>query len=145
SYRRRMPLDPFAPAGTAPAGSRFDNVAASHEGVHVPGGAPLWSESWYLDFVDPDRGVAGYVRLGLQPNQGMAWFWACLVGPGRPLVTVIDHEIRPPARGLEIRTEGLWASYVVETPLDHVSVGVEAFAISTGDPTDVYGDLRGDR
>ncbi|NLD78308.1 MAG: hypothetical protein GX643_16770 [Acidimicrobiales bacterium] len=140
-----MSFDPFAPADGAAPGVRFDNVGAHHEDPHPKGDGALWSESWYLDFVDPDRGVAGYVRLGLQPNQGVAWYWACLVGPDRPLVTVIDNEIRPPARGLEIRTEGLWANYTVETALDHVSVGVEAFAISTSDPTDVYGGLRGDR
>jgi hypothetical protein len=117
------------------------------EGRHVPGPEPLWSESWYLDFFDPERGVGGYVRLGLYPNLGTAWYWACVVGPDRQLVTVIDHEVRvPPAPSLEIRTEGLWADYTVETPLDHVTVGVEAFAVGVDDPAEVYrGELRGDR
>jgi hypothetical protein len=135
--------DPFA--FDAPASHRFDGLGPAAEASHEPGPEPLWAESWYLDFVDEARQVAGYVRVGLYPNQGVAWYWACLVGRDRPLVTVIDHDIRPPARGLEIRTEGLWCSYVVETPLDHVSVGVEAFALETDDPTDVYGGLRGDR
>mgnify|MGYP000888719560 CR=1 FL=1 len=86
-----MSFDPFAPADGAAPGVRFDNVGAHHEDPHPKGDGALWSESWYLDFVDPDRGVAGYVRLGLQPNQGVAWYWACLVGPDRPLVTVIDN------------------------------------------------------
>lgn len=69
-----------------------------------------------------------------------------MVGPDRQLVTVIDHEVPiPKGRSHEIRTEGLWADYTVETPLDHVSVGVEAFAVGVDDPADVYGDLRGDR
>ncbi len=140
-----MALDPFVGGAVVPRGFRFGNVTPEHDAPHPPGPEPLWAESWYLDFVDPDRDVAGYVRLGHYPHLGVVWYWACLVGPGRPLVTVIDHEVRPPARGLEIRTEGLWASYTVETPLDHVSVGVEAFAISTPDPADVYGGLRGDR
>jgi len=118
------------------------------EGGHLPVGDPdpHWSESYYLDFFDPERGVAGYVRLGLLRNQGKAWYWACLVGPDRPLVTVIDHDValpRDPSR--EIRTEGLWADYTVETPLDHVTVGVEAFAVALDDPADTYGDLRGER
>ena len=37
-------------------------------------------------------------ELGLYPNQGIAWYWACVVGDGRPLVTVVDHDIPPPRR-----------------------------------------------
>lgn len=140
-----MTDDPFAPAGSVPTGHRFDKVPAVAESPHRPGPEPLWGESWYLDFFDPGAGMGGYVRLGLYPNLGVAWYWACVVGPDRPLVTVIDHEVKPPARGLELRTEGLWSSYTVETPYDHVSVGVEAFAIETTEPSDVYGGLRGDR
>lgn len=131
--------DPSSATPAAPA-------AASDEDRHTATDELLWNESWYLDFVDPLREVAGYVRLGLYPNLGRAWYWACVVGPGRQLVTVIDHEVPlPPARSHEIRTEGLWADYTVETPLDHVSVGVEAFAVGVDDPAQVYGDLRGDR
>lgn len=121
-------------------------VDAADEKRHAIGPDAGWNESWCLDFVDPDRGVAGYVRLGLYPRSGRAWYWACLVGPGRPLVTVIDDDVPlPPGRSLEIRTEGLWADMTVETPLDHVTVGVEAFAVGVDDPAEVYGELRGDR
>lgn len=125
--------------------SEFD-VAESDEARHPWGDDPLWSESYYLDFFDPELGVAGYVRLGLCHGLGRAWYWACVVGPDRPLVTVIDHDLALPRDGsLEVRGEGLWADYTVETPLDHVTVGVEAFAVGVDDPAEVYGDLRGDR
>lgn len=122
----------------------------AHEGderPHPRGPEPLWGESWYLDVIDPDRGAAAYARLGWYPNQRRAWYWACVVGPDRPLVTVIDHDIVLAASpSLEIRTEGLWADYTVETPLDHVTVGVEAFAVGVDDPAAVLkGNLRGDR
>ncbi|MCU1355142.1 MAG: hypothetical protein JWM89_560 [Acidimicrobiales bacterium] len=121
-------------------------AVAIDEARHTPTDEPLWNESWYLDFFDVERGIGGYVRLGLYPNLGRAWYWACVVGPGRPLVTVIDHEIAVPrAPSFEIRTDGLWADCTVETPLDHVSIGLEAFAVGVDDPTEVYGDLRGDR
>jgi hypothetical protein len=121
-------------------------AAPDDEQRHEPTGEELWSESWYLDFVDPERGIGGYVRLGLYPGLRTAWYWACVVGPDRPLVTVIDHDVAiPSGRSHEIRTEGLWADYTVETALDHVSVGLEAFAVGTDDPAEVYGDLRGDR
>ena len=105
------------------------------EARHQPGDEPLWAESWYLDFVDADNAIAGYVRLSIQPELGRAWYWACVVGPDRPLVTVIDHDVALPREGAhEIRSEGLWADYTVETPLDHVSVGLEAFAVGVDDP-----------
>jgi len=120
-------------------------AAAVDERRHEAEGDTYWGESWYLDFTDEAGELGGYVRLGLYPNLGVAWYWACVVGEGRPLVTVIDHEVPIPGPDLEVRTEGLWASYVVETPLDHVSVGVEAFAVALDDPADTYRDLRGER
>jgi len=121
-------------------------ATAPDEHRHPAGDEPLWSESYYLDFVDPDRGVGGYVRLGILPNLGRSWYWACVVGPDRPLVTVIDHDVPlPTGGGTEIRHEGLWAAYTVETALEHVSVGVEAFGVALDDPAEAYRSLRGDR
>lgn len=121
-------------------------LTSADERAHPPGDQRRWGESWYFDFSDRAGTLGGYVRLGLYPNLGVAWYWACLVGVGRPLVTVIDHDVplpRPPR--LEIRSEGLWATHTVETPADHVSLGCEAFAVAVDDPADVYRDLRGDR
>ena len=127
-----------------PAG-RSSSTAAD-ERAHPPGDERLWGESWYFDFTDREGTLGGYVRLGLYPNLGVAWYWACLVGEGRPLVTVIDHEVAlPKAPSLEIRADGLWADHTVETPFDHMTLGCEAFAIGVDDPAEVYGDLRGDR
>jgi hypothetical protein len=121
-------------------------VPPSDEGRHAPGPEPLWNESWYFDWSQPDGSLGGYVRLGLYPNLGTAWYWACVVGEGRPLVTVIDHEVPLPVAGLDVRTEGLWAAHNLETPLDHWSLGCEAFAVGIDDPAEVYGpELRGDR
>jgi len=120
--------------------------AAADEGRHPPEGDELWNESWYFDFTTADGSLGGYVRLGLYPNLGVAWLWACLVGADRPLVTVIDHEVPlPRATGLELRTEGLWADLVCETPLEHWTVGLEAFGVALEDPAEVYGTGRGDR
>lgn len=120
-------------------------LPATDEGRHTPGPEPLWNESWYFDWSQPDGSLGGYVRLGLYPNLGVAWYWACLVGEGRPLVTVIDHEVPLPTTGLELRSEGLWAAHNVETPFEHWSLGCEAFAVGVDDAAEVYGDLRGDR
>ncbi|MFM7068147.1 MAG: hypothetical protein ACKOYM_01685 [Actinomycetes bacterium] len=108
---------------------------------------PLWNESYYFDFFAPDLSVGGYVRLGLVPGEGVAWYWACLVGPNRPLVVVTDHTVPLPssAGSLEVRSDGLWADHAVETPLDHFSINLEAFALALDDPVQMYGSPRGDR
>ncbi|MGV3760717.1 MAG: DUF7065 domain-containing protein, partial [Actinomycetota bacterium] len=124
----------------------IEGLAPGDELAHEPGEERLWGESWYFDFATREGDLGGYVRLGLYPNLGVAWYWACLVGEGRPLVTVIDHEVPlPKAPSLEVRAEGLWADHTVETPFEHMTLGCEAFAVAVDDPKEVYGDLRGDR
>jgi hypothetical protein len=119
---------------------------ARHEGRHPPGEEPLWGESWYFDFASPDGDLGGYVRLGLYPNLGVAWYWAYLVGTDRPLVAVRDHDVAlPRGRTLEVRAEGLWSAINCETPNEHWSIGLEAFGVGMDDPADAYRGERGDR
>lgn len=115
------------------------------EQPHSPGVDPEWAEWWYFDFAAPaepaaagDPALVGCVRLCLLPNQGVARYWASLVGEGRPLVVVHDDEV-PLARrrSLEIRTEGLWADHVVEAPFEQVGVGCEAFGLRLDSPADL--------
>ncbi len=110
----------------------------------------LWNESYYLDWFSPDLSVGGYVRIGFYPNvgdTGAVWYWACLVGEDRPLVTVIDHEVAMPRSqdSMEVRGEGLWADHTIESANEHMSVNLEAFGLALDDPAAVYGDPRGDR
>jgi hypothetical protein len=115
------------------------------EGRHRPGSDALWGESWYFDFVAPDGSLGGYVRLGFYPNLGVSWYWACVVGPDRQPVIVVDHEVAIPRSGLEVRADGLWADHNCETPLDHWSLGLEAFGVMLDDPTDAYRGMLGER
>jgi hypothetical protein len=136
------PASPTSPAGPPPG------LTAGDERHHAPDGQAWWNESWYFDFATTDGSLGGYVRLGLYPNHGAAWYWACLVGEGRPLVLVVDHDIAPPRAGsLEVRADGLWADHTVEVPFDHMTLGCEAFALGVDDPAAVYGPgaARGDR
>ncbi len=120
-------------------------IQAVDEGRHRPWGGPGWEESWYLDFVAADGSLAGYVRLALRPADGQAWFWAGVVGGGPPLVSVRDHEVPlPSGAGLEVRASGLWTEFVCETPLDHWSVGLEAFGVALDDPLEAWRAERGD-
>jgi hypothetical protein len=57
----------------------------------------------------------------------------------------VETEVPLPRRALELRSSGLWADHIAETPLEHWSVGLEAFAVRLEQPTDVFADFRGER
>jgi hypothetical protein len=99
----------------------------------------------WFDFACVDASLGGSVRLMRDLGRGRAAYWACVVGDGRPLVTVRDDDV-PLPRGttLEVRTSGLWSAIHVETPGEHWSVGLEAFALALDDPYDAWADERGD-
>lgn len=121
-------------------------MTAADEGRHRPGADPSWEEAWDFDFTTATGDLGGYLRLALHPSGGVVWFWAALVGRHRPLVTVVDHDVAPPrGPGLDLRGEGLWADPVCETPLEHWTVGLEAFGVALDDPTEAYRSVRGDR
>jgi hypothetical protein len=107
---------------------------------------PHWEESWSFELWLDDGSLGAAVRLALRPHEGRAWYWAHLVGSRRPVVAVRDHDVPlPRGRPLEVRSEGLWAEVVCETPLDHWSMGLEAFGVALDDPTEAYRGERGDR
>lgn len=112
-----------------------------------PGTDPFWADAWEIDFTAelPSGGpaVGGFVRLALLPNQGIAWWWTSLLTPR--LVAVRDHEVPLPRVGLEVRADGLWGEFVCETPLEHWSVGLEAFGLGYDDMADAWGDEWGER
>lgn len=91
--------------------------------------------AYALEFARAD-GTGGFVRLELRPAEGVAWYWAYLVGPLTGLVVVRDHEVPLPRAGLEVRADGLWAELICETPDEHWSVGLEAFGLRLDEPTD---------
>lgn len=121
--------------------------APSDEARHQPTDEPLWNESYYLDWFSEDGDLGGYLRVGFYPNLNTVWYWACLVGRDRPLVTVVAHDVPMPtsATSLEVRASGLWSDLVVETPLDHMTANLEAFGVQVDDPAEMYGAARGDR
>lgn len=102
-------------------------------------------ELFALDFFTGDGSLAGFLGLAFHP--GAAWYWAALVGDGRPYLLVRDAEVAPPRSpaSMEIRAEGLWADTTCETPFDHWSYGLEAFGVSMDDPDEALGAERGDR
>ena len=120
-------------------------VDRADERRHVPGTAASWEEAYAFDFAVADGSLGGYVRLAIRPGDGRAWYWAALVERGSPTVLVRDHDVDlPPERSLEVRASGLWADMTCETPLEHWTVGLEAFGVALDDPAEAFGAERGD-
>ena len=108
---------------------------------------PSEREAWLLDFFNTDGSLGGFVGLSFHPDQRTAWYWAALVGGGRPYLLVRDLDVdlpRLPA-SREVRSEALWADLNCETPFEHWSLGLEAFGVAMDDPGEALVTERGER
>lgn len=126
----------------AGAGDRSATPDPAWEGRHA--GQPEW---WAFDFWAPAATLGGFVGLVFHVAPRRAWYWAALVGAGRPYLLVRDLGValpRSPA-SRQVRSDGLWADVNCETPFDHWSLGLEAFAVGMEDPDEALGAERGDR
>ena len=120
--------------------------AAADERAHSPADDPGWAECWTFEFFT-EAGLGGYASVTLLPHRDTAWYWAYVVGDGRGPVAVLDDDVPRPRRAgsLELRTEGLWADHVCETPIEHWTIGNEAFALRFDDPDEALGRQHGER
>jgi hypothetical protein len=104
-------------------------------------------DTWGVDFFQQGttRWLGGFVRL-LRVGE-RCWYWAYLVGSDLGLVVVRDHEVTPPRRDavLDVRADGLWAELVCETPGEHWTIGLEAFAVRLDAPVDALHGEIGER
>jgi hypothetical protein len=113
------------------------------EGRHAPGPEELWNESWYFDAASADGSLGAYVRLGLYPRLGVAWYTAYVVGPERPAVAVVDYAVPLPAgEGLAVATDALRADHACEDPLRRFRVTLDGAGEAYADPAAA---LRGER
>lgn len=62
----------------------------------------------------------------------------------RPIVIAADGIVAP-AAGWELRTSGLWADHNCETPFEHWSYGLEAFALAVDDRAELLERGYGER
>jgi hypothetical protein len=121
-------------------------LSAADEGRHLPGTDALWGESWYHDFAASDGSYGGYLRLGLYPNQDLAWYWVYLVRRGEPLVLVRDHAVPAPAAmdgPIEIASDRVRGSWGPIDPLRKYRITTEGTGIVLANPTDAFHDERG--
>lgn len=120
-------------------------VAAVDEGRHEPGPEQWWNESWYLDFVDAEGTIAGYVRLGLHPNQNVAWWTAAFVGPDRPCVMSTNYALPLPAPdAMTVKDGEVAVECIVDDPLKSFRVVAYAPALSFADASGVYDGSAGE-
>lgn len=118
-----------APANPAPL-----QVDPADEAAHTPDEDPLWSESWYWDFADPGQGIGGWIRLGLMPNQQVAWINALVCGPGIPTVALLDFHAPLPGNPNDLSAAGIQMRHGATDPLRTYRVEVRGAARSHADP-----------
>jgi len=125
---------------------RFTPTAAD-EDRHAPGNEELWAESWYGDWSAPDCSYGGYMRLGLYPNLGRAWWWIALVGADRPLVLTVEHEWPCAAGDATLRQSAADASFALSfpDPLRRFRVTSTATGVVLPDPAQAFRPLDGKR
>ncbi|OBJ03222.1 phosphotransferase [Mycobacterium alsense] len=109
--------------------------------AHAPTAEPLWSESWYADFVDAAQGLGGWFRIGLIANQKKAWVHALLCGPEMPTVAVADAEVALPTDPWAVRTDAFEAGHSATVPLRAYRVDVRGRGEAYPDPSAL---LRGE-
>jgi Ecdysteroid kinase-like family len=112
------------------------------ESAHKATDEPLWSESWYADFADTAKGLGGWVRIGLIPNQQTAWLHALLCGPELPTVAVVDFEVPLPADPWALQTGAVDFTHSVGDPLQSYRIGLRGRGESFPDPAAL---LRGEQ
>jgi len=81
------------------------HLRGDDEHRHLPGTDRSWGESWYHDFAASDGSYGGWLRLGLYPNLGVAWYWLAIVRPGEPLVLISDTTAACPDRDAPLAVE----------------------------------------
>jgi hypothetical protein len=108
--------------------------------AHAPTAEPLWSESWYADFVDAAQGLGGWFRIGLIANQQTAWVHALLCGPDMPTVAV-DAQVPLPEDPWLLRADTFEVGHFATAPLQTYRVDVRARGQAYPDPSAL---LRGE-
>ena len=117
-----------------PAASVALQPDPADEAAHPPGQEPLWNESWYWDFADPQQGIGGWIRLGLVPNENLAWINTLICGPQIPTVALLDFQAPLPADPNDVRSGAISLRHNAIEPLREYRVQVSGPAQSYDDP-----------
>ena len=63
--------------------------------------------------------------------------------PGEPVLYLADLDVALPWSGLEVRSEGLWASHECEVAFEQWTVANEAYAVALDHPDEALGRAHG--
>ena len=119
-------------------------VTPDDEVRHQPDGEELWNESYYLDFVDGDGRLGGYVRLGFYPNLQVAWWTTALVRDDGPSIISAAYDlVAAPLPALHAEGSGVTVDLEVEQALEAFRVMATATGQAYEDPTSVYDHEEG--
>lgn len=119
-------------------------VSEASEARQPPGPEPGWRETHRVDaWAEGELGVSWAVTA--HPARQRASFQAVVLRPGARPAVLVEDDIELPPVSWELRTSGLWADHVCETPLDHWSYGLEAFALLIDGPAELLGRAVGER
>ena len=116
----------------------------SDEGPHAAEATPLWNESWYFDFADPQQGIGGWIRLGLMPNEDVAWICALVCGPHMPTVAVVDFKAELPANPTAVHTENIDLTLDPVEPLKEYRVSIRGRGQAHQNPATLLHSERDD-
>jgi hypothetical protein len=83
-----------------------------------------------LEFVATDLTLAGLLRLDIRRPAGATRVLVTILRPGQDPVTVFDYDLPLATGAFEFRAPGVWVELCCEEPLDHWTVGLEAFGLA---------------
>ncbi len=106
------------------------------ERMHAVGDVPAWSESYYFNFVDPDRRIGMFTRMGFRPGDGWAdGLHAVYLGGDRVAFTYGRRDIEPDLhrydhevfKRLERSTDARLKYVIYKTNADFLLVSIGVF------------------
>ncbi len=119
--------------------SELRQLNTDDEHRHDSSDHPAWDESWLFDVVHEPLRLGATFELVLRPHARRAGVRVGVVGVERKLVTLAEEQAAlPGGAGLEVRSSGLWIDVGIQTPMDHVTIDLEAFAVELDDEDDVF-------
>jgi hypothetical protein len=119
-----------------PAGPPDERDEAPHPEATV--------EEWVFACWQTD-GAAGVVsgyRIDRTPG-APGWYWAALVGHGRPLLHVAEWHVPKRSDPLLVKAHGLWAEHTCDAPMRQWTVTNETYATALDDPNEALGRAYG--